>query len=169
MRTNAWGFCDIQLNWQNLWWLFCSGDPVLFEAFWRANPDLGTAVIPGWYRVGYSPKPGATSFYNDAFMDSIRGLHALVGNAVTEGRYILAGTGSMQLINAVVHSLALQNPETVSPVVARAPYYSVRILPGCLVYTTLLPITYSCFFIRCMLQSVSETHVRESFIFKGLT
>ena len=162
-------FRDIQLNGQNLWWLFCSGDPLLFEAFWRANPDLGTAVIPGWYRVGYLPKAGATSLYSDAFIDSIRGMHTLVGNAVTEGRYILAGVGSMQLINAVVHSLALQNPETVSPVVARAPFYSVRILPGCLVYTTRFRITCCCFSIDCMLQSVSETHVRESFIFKGFT
>jgi hypothetical protein len=127
--------------------LFCSGNPLLFEAFWRANPDLGTAVIPGWYRLGYLPKPGAETFYNDAFIDAVRGMHTLVGNAVTEGRYILVGTGSMQLVNAVVHSLALQNPETVSPVVARAPYYSVRILHGCPVYTTRLPITCWSFFI----------------------
>jgi hypothetical protein len=102
-----------------------SGNPLLFEAYWRENADLGTTVIPGWYRMGYRPQDSATTFYMDAFMDAIRDLHALVGNAVTEGRYIVAGTGSMQLINAVVHSLALQDEGRVSPVVAKAPFYSV--------------------------------------------
>lgn len=104
---------------------FGSGDPLLLEAYWRENVDLGTVVIPGWYRMSYQPHDGATSFYTEGFMATIKDLHALVGNAVTEGRYIVAGTGSMQLINAVVHSLALQDEGRVSPVVAKAPYYNV--------------------------------------------
>lgn len=101
----------------------CSGDPQLFEDYWRQHPEMGTVVTPGWYRMGYQIGEGQlTNFVNHALEAAIRELHALTGNAVTEGRYIVLGTGSMQLINAAVHSLALQQPN-VSNVVALAPYY----------------------------------------------
>jgi hypothetical protein len=103
----------------------CSGDPQLFEDYWRQHPEMGTVVTPGWYRMGYQFGGGQlTNFVNHALEAAIRELHALTGNAVTEGRYIVLGTGSMQLINAAVHSLALQQPN-VSNVVALAPYYGV--------------------------------------------
>lgn len=66
--------------------------------------------------------------FNKALIASIRDLHALTGNAVTEGRYIAVGNGALQLINAIVHGLALQDIDDVSPVVATAPYYNVRTL-----------------------------------------
>ena len=58
----------------------------------------------------------------------IRGIHALVGNTVTEGRYIVIGTGSMQLINAAVYSLSPRNLDAIqhpAQVVAAVPYYGV--------------------------------------------
>ena len=58
----------------------------------------------------------------------IRGIHALVGNAVTEGRYIVIGTGCMQLINAAVYSLSPRNHDAIqhpAQVVVAAPYYGV--------------------------------------------
>lgn len=86
---------------------------------------MGAVVIPGWYRMGYLPRDGAKSFMTDGLLEAIKGLHATAGNAVTEGRFIVPGTGSMQLINAVVHSLALQDDGRVSPVVAKSPFYGV--------------------------------------------
>ena len=106
----------------------CSGDPLLFEEYWKSNPDLGTVVIPGWYRMSYFANDAQRMFYTDALTASIRELHALAGNAVTEGRYIAVGNGAMQLINAIVRGLALQDTDAVSPVVATAPYYNVRVL-----------------------------------------
>lgn len=102
-----------------------SGNPLLFEPYWRENADLGTVVIPGWYRMGYLAQDGRQEFYTDALMAAIRGLHATVGNAVTENRYIVVGTGSVQLINAVVHGLALQDAGRVSSVVAKTPFYGL--------------------------------------------
>lgn len=101
-----------------------SGDPQLFEDYWRQHPEMGTVVTPGWYRMGYQIRDGQIimNFLNNALEAAIRELHALTGNAVTEGRYIVLGTGSIQLINAAVHSLALQQLN-VSNVVALAPYY----------------------------------------------
>lgn len=82
-------------------------------------------VIPAWYRMGYQTRDVTSMPYTEALVASIRELHAMVGNAVTEGRYIAFGTGSTQLINAVIHSLALQDPGRVTPVVSKAPYYNV--------------------------------------------
>lgn len=78
--------------------------------------------------MSYFSNDAQREFFTDALLASIRELHALAGNAVTEGRYIAVGNGAMQLINAIVHGLALQDIDHVSPVVATAPYYNVRIL-----------------------------------------
>jgi len=105
----------------------CSGDPLLFEEYWMQHPDLGTVVIPGWYRMSYQTCDAGTlgDYCTDALKAAIQDLHALTGNAVTKGRYIVLGTGSTQLINAAVHSIALQQNE-VSNVVASVPYYQVK-------------------------------------------
>lgn len=57
----------------------------------------------------------------------IRALHAVVGNAITEGRHIVVGTGSTQLYQAALY--ALSSPEQSEPtsVISAAPYYSVRV------------------------------------------
>ncbi|CAI0396342.1 unnamed protein product [Linum tenue] len=65
----------------------------------------------------------------------IRQLHAVVGNAVTEGRFIVFGAGSTQLLNAAVHALSPDVPSTSSTagggggvaagVVATAPFYPI--------------------------------------------
>lgn len=83
---------------------FWEWDPLLFEAYWRKNSDLGAVVIPAWYRMGYQTRDVTSMPYTEALVASIRELHAMVGNAVTEGRYIAFGTGSTQLINAVIQS-----------------------------------------------------------------
>ena len=56
--------------------------------------------------------------------DAIKGLHRVVGNAVTDGRHIVVGTGSTQLLMAALY--ALSSPSAGHPVslVAAAPYYS---------------------------------------------
>lgn len=60
----------------------------------------------------------------------IRLLHRAVGNAVTDGKFIVFGSGSTQLINALVYALSpdsSSNSSSSSParVVATAPYYPV--------------------------------------------
>ncbi|THG17796.1 hypothetical protein TEA_017707 [Camellia sinensis var. sinensis] len=53
----------------------------------------------------------------------IRKLHERVGNAVTEGRFIVFGAGSTQLLNVAVH--ALSNSSSPAGVVATIPFYPV--------------------------------------------
>jgi len=102
-----------------------SGDPVFLEPFWIRNAEASATVVPGWYRMGYKIHDGPTILISPELETQIRGIHALVGNAVTEGRYIVIGTGSMQLINAAVYSLSPRHQDAQHPaqVVAAAPYY----------------------------------------------
>ncbi|KAL2894411.1 Tryptophan aminotransferase-related protein 3 [Bienertia sinuspersici] len=57
----------------------------------------------------------------------IRKLHELVGNAITEGKHIVFGTGSTQLVNAAVHALS-SSSSTPTIVVASIPFYPVCFL-----------------------------------------
>lgn len=54
-------------------------------------------------------------------------LHFIIRHAVTEGRYIVFGTGSTQLLNVAVHTLSLDNSSTTSKVLVSIPFYPVFI------------------------------------------
>lgn len=58
---------------------------------------------------------------------SIRRLHRLVGNAATDGCHVVVGTGSTQLLQAVLYALSSGDSPHQVPlsVVCAAPYYSV--------------------------------------------
>ena len=59
-------------------------------------------------------------------MHEIVRIHRVVGNAVTEDRQIIVGTGSSQLFQAALY--ALSSAEALEPlsVVSAAPFYSVN-------------------------------------------
>lgn len=68
-----------------------------FAGFWTLEPEFGNSVIR---------------------------LHNLVGNAATEDRYIVVGTGSSQLYQAVLYALSKTNSSEPMSVVSAAPFYS---------------------------------------------
>lgn len=76
--------------------------------------------------MGYEFEDG--SLISKEVEKQIRKLHAAVGNAITEDRYIVFGAGSTQLLNAAVYALS-SHDGSFSPakVVASAPYYPVSI------------------------------------------
>ncbi|KAL5723897.1 L-tryptophan--pyruvate aminotransferase [Ranunculus cassubicifolius] len=101
------------------------GDPTMYEPFWRKFGDKSTIVIPGWQAMSYFSDVGNICwFLEPEFADEIRRLHKLVGNANTEGSYIVVGTGSTQLFQAALY--ALSPPDATDPisVVSAAPFYS---------------------------------------------
>ncbi|KAF9589009.1 hypothetical protein IFM89_018248 [Coptis chinensis] len=102
-----------------------SGDPTMFEPFWRKMGDRSTIVIPGWQSMSYFSDIGNLCWFLEPdFAKEIRRLHKLVGNAITEDHYIVVGTGSTQLFQAVLY--ALSPPDATDPVdvVSAMPYYS---------------------------------------------
>ncbi|GMJ03150.1 TRYPTOPHAN AMINOTRANSFERASE RELATED 4 [Hibiscus trionum] len=98
-----------------------SGDPMFLEPFWVKHAASSTIVVPGWHRMSYEFNDG--SLVSKELDARIRMLHAVVGNAVTDGRYIVFGGGATQLLHAAVH--ALSDPFSPSRVVASTPYYPV--------------------------------------------
>jgi L-tryptophan--pyruvate aminotransferase len=113
----------------------------MYEAYWLVNGASSTTVIPGWQRMSYFAAAHTTTssrveqqqqavavwFMEHELDVQIRALHAVVGNAITEGRHIVVGTGSTQLYQAALY--ALSSPEQSEPtsVISAAPYYSVRV------------------------------------------
>ncbi|TKY55241.1 Tryptophan aminotransferase-related protein 2 [Spatholobus suberectus] len=101
------------------------GDPTMYERFWRQLGDKTTIIIPGWQSMSYfSDASNICWFLEPEFAKEVVRLHKVVGNAVTEGRHIVVGTGSSQLILAALY--ALSSPDAAEPinVVSAAPYYS---------------------------------------------
>ncbi|XP_010906846.1 tryptophan aminotransferase-related protein 2 [Elaeis guineensis] len=101
------------------------GDPTMYESFWKGMGDRGTITIPSWQTISYfSDATNLCWFLEPEFAQEIRRLHNLVGNAVTEDRRIIVGTGSSQLLQAAVYALSPSDaPEPIS-VVSAVPYYS---------------------------------------------
>lgn len=90
--------------------------------------DKTTIVIPGWQFISYfSDIKNICWFLEPEFAKAAIRLHNLIGNAVTEDRHIVVGTGSSQLYQAVLYALATDSPEPMS-VVSAAPFYSVRFI-----------------------------------------
>ncbi|XP_014490583.1 tryptophan aminotransferase-related protein 2 isoform X2 [Vigna radiata var. radiata] len=101
------------------------GDPIMYERFWRQMGDKTTITIPGWQSMSYLSDGSNICWFLEAeFATEVVRLHKVVGNAVTEGRHIVVGTGSSQLILAALY--ALSSPDAAQPisVVSAVPYYS---------------------------------------------
>ncbi|KAK4374408.1 hypothetical protein RND71_005085 [Anisodus tanguticus] len=98
-----------------------SGDPLFLEPYWMQNAASSAVVTSGWHRMSYI-------FPNQSFISielekNIRKIHAISKNAITDGRYIIFGVGSTQLLNAAVYALSMDSYPA-AKVVARIPYYS---------------------------------------------
>ncbi|KZV45713.1 Alliin lyase [Dorcoceras hygrometricum] len=101
------------------------GDPTMYEKYWKQMGDKTTVVIPGWRFISYfSDVKNICFFLESELADAIVRLHKLVGNAVTQGRSIVVGTGSTQLIQALFYATSPANSSEPVSVVSAAPYYS---------------------------------------------
>ncbi|PIA61769.1 hypothetical protein AQUCO_00200039v1 [Aquilegia coerulea] len=102
------------------------GDPMMFEEYWKRNGDKCTITISGSQSLSYFSDPkNLCWFLEPEFGEEIKRLHNVVGNAITEDRYIVVGTGSTQLFQAALY--ALSSPGASSEpinVVSAVPYFS---------------------------------------------
>ncbi|KAH6826861.1 Pyridoxal phosphate transferases superfamily protein [Perilla frutescens var. hirtella] len=97
-----------------------SGDPLFLEPFWMQHASSSAVVVAGWHRMSYS-FPDQTSISRE-LDNHIRRVHTIATNAITDGKYIVFGGGSTQLLNAAVYALSM-NLSSPASVVAAVPSY----------------------------------------------
>ncbi|KAM7273392.1 hypothetical protein ACFE04_028056 [Oxalis oulophora] len=101
------------------------GDPTMYETYWRQMGDKTTIVIPGWQSLSYFSDPkNLCWFLEPEFAQQVLRLHQVVGNAVTDDRYVIVGTGSTQLYQAALYALSDPHLDEATSVVSAVPYYS---------------------------------------------
>ncbi|KAL8172393.1 hypothetical protein V2J09_024197 [Rumex salicifolius] len=102
------------------------GNPLFLEPFWRNHASSSAVVVSGWHRMGYTFD--GNSLVSLQLQNHILKVHAVAGNAVTNGKFIVFGPGSTELLNAAVHalsSLMISNQSSPVKVVASFPYYPI--------------------------------------------
>lgn len=100
---------------------------MVFEAYWKGMSDKCRVVIEGCELLSYmSDLRNVCWFMMPELRDAIKRVHAVVGNAETEERHVVVGTGSTQLFQAALFALSSSShsPLPIS-VLAASPYYSV--------------------------------------------
>ncbi|KAJ7550810.1 hypothetical protein O6H91_07G119400 [Diphasiastrum complanatum] len=99
------------------------GDPVIFEPYWlKYGIDM---VIPPWHSISYvSSQRQISPFFEDFLIDEIISVHKIVGNAVTKDRHIVIGAGSIQLLQAALYALSVNDRSPPLKVVSAYPFYS---------------------------------------------
>lgn len=105
----------------------------MFYPYWKKLDNECSVTIKASELISYTVNPNEADFFFQMpeFIEAVRRMHCLVGNAVTEGRYIIGGTGSSQLFIFALRALASTIKESTSsnkkhiPVVCAEPYYSV--------------------------------------------
>ncbi|KAD4983224.1 hypothetical protein R6Q59_002898 [Mikania micrantha] len=102
------------------------GDPTMYESYWRTlGDDECTFVIKGYESLSYFSNPkNPCWFLEPKLEESIKSLHGAVGNAATDGYSIVVGTGSSQLLQAVLYAVTSHDQPNQINVVSAAPYYS---------------------------------------------
>ncbi|KAK7301484.1 hypothetical protein RJT34_12349 [Clitoria ternatea] len=101
------------------------GDPTVYETYWRQTGEKSTILIPGWQSMSYfSDVSNICWFLEEEFGREVLRLHRVVGNAITEGRHIVVGTGSSQLFLAALYALSPPDAPQPISVVCASPYYS---------------------------------------------
>lgn len=101
------------------------GDPTMYEKFWQQIGEKTTVVISGWQYISYfSDINNLCWFLEPEFANAVIRLHKVVGNAITEDRHIVVGTGSSQLFQALLYALSPPNTSKPMNVVSAAPFYS---------------------------------------------
>ncbi|KAH6809599.1 hypothetical protein C2S51_027382 [Perilla frutescens var. frutescens] len=102
------------------------GDPTMYESYWKKVGHKCSVTMSGFESLSYFGDAKSVCWFMEKKLEEeIKKLHKVAGNAVVEGRHVVVGTGSSQLILAALYALSdrLNLPHPVD-VVSAAPYYS---------------------------------------------
>ena len=96
---------------------------MFLEPYWMRHAASSALLVAGWHRMSYTFSDDTS--ISQVLDQHIRTLHAAAKNAITDGKYIVFGAGSTQLLNAAVFALSSRNSSSRTRVVASTPYYPV--------------------------------------------
>lgn len=140
----------------------CSGDPTVYERYWKEMGEVTTMMIPGWQSLSYfSDNNNLCWFLEPELGKEIVRVHKVVGNAVTQDRFIVVGTGSTQLYQAALYALSPHDDSGPINVVSAAPYYSVSHVKSYLYALLDAPVCWILAFL-----SYFSTHIYQSNMYK---
>lgn len=102
------------------------GDPTMYEKLWQQTGDKSSISISGWQSMSYfSNHNNLCWFLEPELATQILRLHQTVGNAVTDNRHIVVGSGAIHLFQAALYALSLSQPKNHPiSVVSTIPCYS---------------------------------------------
>ncbi|ESQ33391.1 hypothetical protein EUTSA_v10010020mg [Eutrema salsugineum] len=101
-----------------------SGDPLFLEPFWMRQAERSAVLVSGWHRMSYIYQDGTS--VSKELEKVIRKLHGVVGNAITENRFVIFGSGSTQLLAAAVHALSfIESSSPPARLLASVPFYAM--------------------------------------------
>lgn len=131
----------------------CRGDPKIYYTYWKKMDDKCKVTIKASELMSYfgDYDEGGVFYQLPEFSNAVHRMHRIVGNAVTEGRYIIGGTGSSQLFTVALRALASTVNATTNnsvlkkkhiPVVCAQPYYSVNLFVFLLLYFCMIQVTW---------------------------
>lgn len=127
MHVIIFGFyCAICKMLFNFFLVCYSGDPTVYETYWRNVGERSAITFTGDQCLSYfANAKNLCWFLEPKLQEEIKRLHQVVGNAKVDDHFIIVGTGSSQLIQAALYAVSpTDHPEPIS-VVSVAPYYSV--------------------------------------------
>lgn len=102
------------------------GTPFMFEDYW-ATTETADITIKASDHLGYDWDQHA------GLEGAIREIHRMVGNADTDGRHVVVGVGSAQMIAAALYALSGGNDYETTPIArvwAQPPSYRGYVLPA---------------------------------------
>ncbi|KAL9241495.1 hypothetical protein vseg_015604 [Gypsophila vaccaria] len=103
----------------------------MYYPYWKSVDEECSVTIKASDFLSYFVNHNKDEFlyHVPGFTNAIRRIHRVVGNATTEDRYIIGGTGSTQLFNFLLRALSSKVYSDTTkkrvPVVCAAPYYGL--------------------------------------------
>ncbi|XP_049392261.1 L-tryptophan--pyruvate aminotransferase 1-like [Solanum stenotomum] len=101
------------------------GDPTMYKSYWQKMCNKCNITFNGDDSLSYfATGKSLCWFLESKLKEQLKRLHNVVGNAIVDDHYIVVGTRSSQLVQAVLYALSPSDQLEPISVVSATPFYS---------------------------------------------